>query len=136
MSFSVWLHDKLKKHFFRLKDGQFTHCYRLHHEVAGCGNFNHWWQVPIPQEPWAQRRKLKRVPNDCEIDHQLYLMENGELPPAGNFFKPCYSRHPRRNQWGELNPMEQKPERWGTRPHRISRSDFVSAPFYTDADKY
>ena len=49
MSFPVWLHDKLRKHFFRVQDGQFTHCYRVDYEVGGCHYYNHWWQVPIPK---------------------------------------------------------------------------------------
>ena len=126
----VWLHDKLRKHFFHLEDGQFTHCYRVEYETAGCGDYTRWWQVPIPQKRWARRRKLSLVPLGCEIEHQLYLIGCAKFPPAGWFFRTDNARHPRHKQWQELIPLEYKPERWDSK-HLIPDSEFVPSPHFT-----
>jgi len=130
MSCPVWLHDKLRKHFFRLEDGQFTHCYQVEYETAGCGDYTRWWQVPMPQKRWARRRKLTLLPNQCEIEYQLYLIEHAKFPPAGWFYRTDNARHPRHNQWSGLISLEHKPERWASK-HLIPDSEFMSSPHFT-----
>jgi len=70
------------------------------------------------------------VPNHCEIEYQLYLIERANFPPAGLFEKIRDARHPRFNQWDDLIPLEQKHEYWGNWDG-AAYCDLVSAPHFT-----
>ena len=132
MSRPLWFHDGIRKHIFCLKDGQFTHCYRVEYEVNSCHYANNWWQVPIPKHPWSRDLGLVRL--DCEILHQIYLLIEKGLPPAGMFMKIRYKRDPRFNQWGELISREQKPDYWG-RSAPLPFDDFVPSPHFSVEDE-
>ena len=130
---SVWMHDKPRKRFFRLKYGKITHCYRFEYrEDESCGDHNCWWQVPVPHLCWAQYRKLELVPNFSEISYQLERVRDAEFPPAGWFLRRNYPLHPRYNQWSELIPLAQKRENWGSHHTPPRPIDFESFPYHPD----
>ena len=146
-----WFH-KDRQFFFLKEDGEITHCYHLARELCADVDKNRWWQVDLvlPKDPTRHKDfmicdvnhtrclfdDLVPVPRDSEIEYQLLDLEENDLPIAGIFMKNIRAMHPRRDQWGELCVYSWIPGGWPMNPMTVPDDrDFVSAPFYTEADK-
>jgi len=131
-------HDKDGQHFYFQRYGCITHCYRLGPYLDYNYDYHYWWKVlPIPA---AELETLTEVLRDSEIEYQLKSLSQNNFPTAGVFRKKTAPRsHPRRNQWSELRPLEQKPESW-EKCSLISSAigtatrEFQYAPFLHDDD--
>ena len=131
-----------------------THCYQLARELCAEVDKNRWWQMDLvlPKDPTRHKDfmicginstrclfdDLVPVPRDSEIEYQLHSLDDEDHPIAGVFMKNIRARHPRRHQWGELLVMDHIPESWLSDPTITAPNDrdFVSAPFFTKADKF
>jgi len=128
-------HDKDGQHFYFQRYGCITHCYRLGPYLDYHYDYHYWWKVlPIPA---AELETLTQVPDNSEIEYQLDSLSEKDFPTAGVFRKRAGHFHPRRNQWSELHPLEQKPESWEKRDLIKSAIgttawEFKSAPFQYD----